>query len=588
MAAALALSLGLLVAHALHYAFLTDDAFISFRYAENLAHGRGLVFNEGDRVEGYTNFSWVALLALGSAIGLAPEAAAAPLSMLLTLVLWAVVTLHAARSVGEGRSRLWIVLPGLLLALTRSFALWSTGGLETRLFELLVAGGCVSLAWRLIDDREGRGPSFLPPALLFALACLTRPDGLLIAASCGLGALLLLLRRGSLEPRHLRAGLAFAGIVAAHLFFRRLYYGDWLPNTYYAKVGGEAWWAMGRVYLEAFVLEYAVWLWVPAVAVALRAHWRYGTWPIPLVFGLAVAPHAIYVMSIGGDHFEYRPLDLYFPLLLLLVADGARELAGDRKRNVLVAGYLAAVCFGLVAIPWQSHREFPAGYHAGFPAFAGVTPEQFGSASRGIAFWLPGQDWLQEQWQGRIWRLSRHFVGLRQEEHAAFLASVREEGLALHQAVELGSLRDDTHIALDSVGAIPYLSGLRTLDRLGLTDRNVARQASTVKLMAHAKRATFGYARSRGVDFWAADRVHLSFSPEDPNLERAARGCGRGPRRCWSAWLSEDRLLVAALPRGIETTRTRFPRLEWVPLDDEQATRALRSLPVGQRLRPAP
>jgi arabinofuranosyltransferase len=34
-----------------------DDSFISFRYAQNLAWGHGLVFNPGEQVEGYTNFA---------------------------------------------------------------------------------------------------------------------------------------------------------------------------------------------------------------------------------------------------------------------------------------------------------------------------------------------------------------------------------------------------------------------------------------------------------------------------------------------------------------------------------------------------
>ena len=46
------------VALATHLAWVCDDAFISFRYAANLAHGRGLVWNPGERVEGYTNFLW--------------------------------------------------------------------------------------------------------------------------------------------------------------------------------------------------------------------------------------------------------------------------------------------------------------------------------------------------------------------------------------------------------------------------------------------------------------------------------------------------------------------------------------------------
>ena len=48
---------------------LNDDAFISFRYAANLADGQGLVFNQGERVEGFTNFLWVLILAAVRRLG---------------------------------------------------------------------------------------------------------------------------------------------------------------------------------------------------------------------------------------------------------------------------------------------------------------------------------------------------------------------------------------------------------------------------------------------------------------------------------------------------------------------------------------
>ena len=49
--------------------FIPDDAFISFRVAEQLANGDGLVYNIGERVEGYSNLLWVLLLALFSRLG---------------------------------------------------------------------------------------------------------------------------------------------------------------------------------------------------------------------------------------------------------------------------------------------------------------------------------------------------------------------------------------------------------------------------------------------------------------------------------------------------------------------------------------
>ena len=92
------MTLALLLAHAAVYWFLTDDAFISFRYARNLSNGDGLVFNPGfERVEGYTNFLWVILLAACDAIGLRPESSAGVLSLGATILLWGLVVGFALR-----------------------------------------------------------------------------------------------------------------------------------------------------------------------------------------------------------------------------------------------------------------------------------------------------------------------------------------------------------------------------------------------------------------------------------------------------------------------------------------------------------
>src|SRR5262249_45093435 len=49
-----------------------DDAYISYRYADNLVRGHGLVFNPGERVEGYSNFLWVMLAAGATAAAADP------------------------------------------------------------------------------------------------------------------------------------------------------------------------------------------------------------------------------------------------------------------------------------------------------------------------------------------------------------------------------------------------------------------------------------------------------------------------------------------------------------------------------------
>ena len=103
LGAALGIALIVLVAHIAHYAFLCDDAFISFRYARNLADGYGLVFNPGgERVEGYSNFLWVTVLAVVDHFGIAPERAANPLSVSFSLVLAVGLVLYCLQNRAAG------------------------------------------------------------------------------------------------------------------------------------------------------------------------------------------------------------------------------------------------------------------------------------------------------------------------------------------------------------------------------------------------------------------------------------------------------------------------------------------------------
>lgn len=72
--AVLLLALSALTLLAWRHRFIQDDAFITFRYAYNLAHGNGLVWNEGERVEGYTNFLYALIMSIPMRLGFEPVA----------------------------------------------------------------------------------------------------------------------------------------------------------------------------------------------------------------------------------------------------------------------------------------------------------------------------------------------------------------------------------------------------------------------------------------------------------------------------------------------------------------------------------
>ena len=174
----------------------------------------------------------------------------------------------------------------------------------------------------------------LAASLSLVLAAYTRPEGPLIAACCfGWFAVQRMVEMGRLRPnRRLLWELAvlvapFVVLVAAHFVFRYAYYGEWLPNTYYAK-HIRPWYEAGFRYLWAAALETGLYLLLPLACVALRARWKAQrdlAYALPL---FCILPHMAYIMRIGGDHFEYRPLDFYWPLLAVPACVGIVYLGG--------------------------------------------------------------------------------------------------------------------------------------------------------------------------------------------------------------------------------------------------------------------
>ncbi len=578
LVAGLVLALALLAWHVRTYFHLNDDAFISFRYARNFAEGHGLVFNPGyEWVEGYTNFLWVLVLAALHFVSVPLQVGAPALSIAATVALWALVVRHAW-SHSRPRGLAWLALmPPLWLATNRSFAVWATSGLETRLFELLVVAAVLRLVTE-VRAALGESRTARPLAgILFGAAALTRPDGMLMGAGALGVAALFLARRGKLQAAAFWSGAgSFAVIVAAHFFYRRVYYGAWLPNTYYAKVGASRW-DLGLAYHAAFLLEYAAWLWIPGIVAAVRWHWRRGSAYFPAIVAAVLIPHALYVAKIGGDHFEYRPQDLAFPFAFLLLGQGTAELFRSRGRSMGAGLYAAAILAAGWFLPWQSHQQAPDRYLNGFPG-------RSASAAEAVGFLAPDRSWLTrlpglrevaEAHRALVFETTAHLVGVRQEEHRQFLEKVLPEARRLAGLVADGTLPRDTHLATSCIGAIGWYSDLRIFDRHGLTDAGVARSERTDPrgLIAHEKRATIQDGRERGIDFWAFDPVHSLWKRDDPAFQTLVRIANDRGIPAYAADVGDGWSLLGILPFGPERAAARFPRLEFRPTAPPDAER---------------
>jgi hypothetical protein len=87
---------------------LSDDAYISFRYAANLASSSGLVFNVGHRVEGFSNPLWTLLLAGAYRLHLSLPATSWVLGLVfLAATVWLMVRLAARTGLGMAFASRW-------------------------------------------------------------------------------------------------------------------------------------------------------------------------------------------------------------------------------------------------------------------------------------------------------------------------------------------------------------------------------------------------------------------------------------------------------------------------------------------------
>jgi arabinofuranosyltransferase len=333
-----------------------DDAFISFRYARNLVDGLGLVFNAGERVEGFTNLSWTLWVAVGLKLGFAAEAWAnfwGLVCYLATIVLLWIQHRSDARVWTDGRFVVPVAALGAALAV--DWATWSVSGMETALFTLLLTAAFVA-AGRSLSKEEGGGGWWLLAGLLSGLAALTRPDGMLPAYVIGLASLVW----G--RPRMRAAigfALAFAVVWLPATSWRVAYYGDFFPNTYYAKSAWLPWYEQGWHYAALFFERYwpllagpilliaaAIVGWArrsrrdPAATAGVALHGRI------VVLALAIAvTYTGYVVRVGGDFMFARLLIPTLPFYLLLLGYGLMLAPFTRPRwaQVAAVGLLAGI-----------------------------------------------------------------------------------------------------------------------------------------------------------------------------------------------------------------------------------------------------
>jgi arabinofuranosyltransferase len=382
-------------------------------------------------------------------MGVSAQTASSALGIASGVGILVALVVLSARLWGWRSPACWLAPAALVLS--RSFTAWSTGGLATQFFSLLVF-----LAFAvLFAERRSGSTHPLVSSLLFGLATLTRPEGALFAAVAGGFQLFDL----GYRRRNLRTlGLWLAPlviIVGAHLLWRHSYYGEWLPNTFYVKVSGFSP-EKSVPYLRLFLQDYALHWFLPFALLGSLVERR-----MTVERGLFLAAASLYVayvFYIGGGVFEFRFLVPVLPMIYWLIADGIRAVA-----RATVAGHSwLPRAFAVVTA-----ATLLVTTHTG-----SVKPEA--KARRGAVTSIP---------------LMRLYAKNR-----------ARDGKFLRALVVSGRLAPDTRIAVSGAGALPYFSRLFAVDTLGLNDAFVARQSiNWPGVIGHERVATTDYLVSRGV-----------------------------------------------------------------------------------------
>ena len=300
------------------YPFLSDDSLISLRYAKRLIMGEGLTWTDGERVEGYSNLSWVLLTSLLGWFGIDLVTAARILGVLFTLLTG--ISLIATANVRCKSEHGWIYA-AMLFSLCGTTAVWAIGGLEQPLVEASLAWAMVGVL-RIISIQSQSVATAINPALCLSVLCLTRPDSPLFVICIVIS----LLIGWKIKHKPIKwpilvslAAVPFS-IFLAQTIFRKIYYHEWVANTALVKAHPSIHHAFGGL---LYTLQAGIYLWpiwISALLCWLHLYKSKQTDAL-LIFVVPFFAWLFYIILIGGDIFPaYRHFTPLVAIAVLTIA----------------------------------------------------------------------------------------------------------------------------------------------------------------------------------------------------------------------------------------------------------------------------
>jgi len=398
-----------------------DDAYITFRFARNLVDGHGPVFNSGERIEGYS--SALHMLLISPALLFLSDESVYYYALAINALASVVALLVFHRCVRDCLAASAAIPAVFLFALTPSVWHYVWSGLESPLillFQLLIWASVI----RIREEPKPRHVTLLCTATV--LSVLGRADGFVVP---GLAVAYLLLIGRKRAAAY--CALAAAMTLGAHVAFRCIYYGNPLPNTYYAKVGGSL---------------------AARFRVASRVLWRLAASKQFLVHLLILLATLVgQAVKIVKQHGTVRDTMSFEPFLAAGLLVYWFYIAGDAlgERFLMILFPLGVFC--LLRLLWKPRVK----WGARVSAIVLLAALQLS----------PAIDWISS-------------VSAKRHEEVDAWA---------HLGHHLGDYEKGKVLACDAIGKIGYYSRLHIIDMLGLCDEHIAHRKMKMVFPGHSK-----------------------------------------------------------------------------------------------------
>jgi arabinofuranosyltransferase len=425
------------------YSVLVDDSFIFFRYAENIVNGHGFVWNVGEQpVEGYSSFLYLVIFIFGKLLSFNPEILSIVIGIIcssFTLYLTFLIYQHLnPKLISEN------IFTVFIIGITPSFLYWSVAGMETAFYSMFLL-----LAFYFFLTRPDDFKSNLFNGILFGFLCLIRFEATLFF----LFSLIYLLKdKNHLFKFHLSRQaiiftIGYSIIFISYFTWRWIYFGQFFPNTFYAKTGGGLLQILGglKYTISSFRLLFGFgWILILLIFVFFRFKMLRGKPGFLFSIGIISILTTIFV---GGDHFYGGRFILpVLPLLLVVLPPSINKFLKINPfknfKETIILSLLSFIMIGIL-IPKFTYVE----------SYRGLINLVEGKKENVIVYDTDIKEHILE-WQ-----------------HGFILMGKELNKIAKPQ----------DYIAAIPIGAIGYYSGVGVIDMVGIVDPVIAKEYLSIK-----------------------------------------------------------------------------------------------------------